>query len=462
MAKNTHQKLFEKAKQALERQNYDLAIFSYLQILTVQPENAEARTQLRATQARAAAKTGGSNFKCYMGMAKAHVLKLIGKKEQAILACENALNAQPGNVAVMKLLAETAAEAELNELAAWQRQEIADKHANEDTDNLFDLAEIYRELKRPSDAIKCYERIKEIDPDFDVDQELRDVSAMDISDAFNKGARDGARAILKDDDESAMQELLAGKLRTDEQRDKAIKFILDRDVKNRPDDHQNYAKLGDICFDMEDWARGYKLAKDYYLKAQELNSTDSAVRMKIGDLEIKELRHQQRQLQAAIKKDPQNPELRAKLKALKERSVAFQIEEYERRVKEQPLKNDFHFRLGELYFQTNRYDAAIGELQTSAKDPKFKIASLTMLGRALSSTGQLDMAIAQFERAMKGEELFDKIKETLYFQAQAFENKGDPDSLKKALAIYTRIYEVEISFRDVKEKVPALQQQLGG
>jgi ribosomal protein S21 len=73
---------------------------------------------------------------------------------------------------------------------------------------------------------------------------------------------------------------------------------------------------------------------------------------------------------------------------------------------------------------------------------------------------QIDLAIQQFQKAREGQELFIKIRDPLYFEAQAQEKKGDRESLQKSLEIYEEIYETDINFRDVKNKMPELQKRL--
>ncbi len=467
MAKVDISKFIKKAEDALNRRNYELAIYSYTQALALQPDNVDAREKLRMTQTRAASETGGGGFvKFFLPFIKANLLSTLGKQEQAIIACEAALTANPSHIGAMKLLAKCAETAEMVELAAWQRREIADKHDQEDIDNLLELAELYKELERGKDAVECYSRAQKIDPDLDIEGDIRDAEAQMTSAIYNKGATDGARSILKDTEETEMLEMDPSKLRSDEDRLKYISYRLSHDAIERPDDHRIYLQLGDICYNMDDWEKGYYDGKKFLEKAHELSPADNSVLDRQGDFEIKRMKVEIREQQDKLQKSPDNAQLKEKVQKLSADRVAYEIAEYQRRVAAQPLKSNFHYRLGELYFQTKRNDEAVGELQLAAKDPKFKINALTMLGRAFLATGQFDMAISQFTRAREGQELFVKIRDALYYEAQAYEKKYDAnpavgaEQLKKSLAIYTKIYETDISFKDVKLKVPELQQRV--
>ncbi len=460
MAKVDISRLLKKAEEAFNRRNYGLAIVNYIQALTLQPDHLEARKCLRATQTRYYNETGGNVLKLYMGYLKAQMFALLSKHEQAMLACEQALMHNPNHVALLQLLATCAAALEMNEVAAWQRQEIADRHDRENIANLQALAELYLAMGKGNDAIRCLERMREIDPNVDIDAALRDAAATTMTSTFEKAVEEGARSVLKDQEQTEQLDLDSSRLRTDEARRKSIQYILEHDAKERPNDHRIYLRLGDICFDMEDWAYGYAQAKEYYLKAQELNSTDHTVRDRLGDLEIKAMRLAIEKIEEQCRERPNDAALQGKLKEARQKRLQFELAEYERRVKAQPLKAAFHNRLGEIYFQVGRYEEAIAELQQAARDPKFKISGLTLLGRCFHATNQFDMAIAQFQKAREGQELFEKIKDSLYYEATTWESKGDLASLRQALALCTKIYETDIAYRDVRRKVPELQAKI--
>jgi len=63
-------------------------------------------------------------------------------------------------------------------------------------------------------------------------------------------------------------------------------------------------------------------------------------------------------------------------------------------------------------------------------------------------------------RSPEGQELFAKTRDPLYYEAQALETKGDLESMRQALAIYTRLYQEDIAFRDVRTKMPDLQERV--
>jgi len=460
MAKKKIDILLKKAQDALGHRNYDLAIFSYIEAIKLEPNNTEIRTSLRAVQSKAAKERGTSGFGAFKAMLLANLHKMLKKYDSAIIDLENGITCDPGNVKMLILLSDICLLAEYNEVAIWQRQMIADTIDPENIDNLFTLADLYQEAGRGQETIGCYERIKEIAPDIDVEAEMREASAQMSSIIFERAAKEGSRAVIKDAEEADKLEMDAGRLRTDEQRRKAIDYRLEHDLAERPNDHAMWLTIGDIAAAMDDLPTGYAEAMKYFKKAEELSPANSTIRDHIGDLEMRKMAAEIQTLTTAAKSGDANAA--TKLKAAQKQQLDYQLGEYQRRVKEQPMKADYRYKLGTLQMQVRQYDDAISELQTAAKDPRFRIRALTFIGRCMLAQKNIDMAISQFQKAREGVELFDKYKEPMYYEATAHLSKGDKESAQKALELFTQLYETDIKFRDVKDKVAEARKCLNG
>jgi tetratricopeptide (TPR) repeat protein len=450
--------LMKKATDAVQRQNYNLAIFNYLQALKLQINNEDVRLALRAIQTRNAKVNGNKPLRMWWATAKATIYAALKKYDKALFVLEEAVSYDPNNVKLLLFLADTALKAGYGDVAIWQRRSIADSVDQRNTVNLLILAELYRDNGQSDQAIKMLEQVKAVDPLSDVDLKMREYSAEVSSRIFGQAVKEGSRSIMKDAGDAERLELDAGKLRTDDQRRKAINYRLANDLKARPKDVAIWTTIGEIAAEMTDFDQGYAEAKKYYEKAQELAPENSAIRDRLGDLEMKRLALAVEAVNDQVKDGDEAA--KAQLKELRKQELTFQLGEYERRVKDQPLKGDYHFKLGALYMQFKRYDDAIGELQVSSKDPRWRIKSLTYLGRCMLANGNIDMAIGQFQRAREGVEIFDKYKDPMYYEACAYLQKGDADSAPKALALFTQLYETDIKFRDVKDKVAEAQKAI--
>jgi len=69
----------------------------------------------------------------------------------------------------------------------------------------------------------------------------------------------------------------------------------------------------------------------------------------------------------------------------------------------------------------------------------------------------VDLAIEQFEKAVTGASVVDmEVKGILYALGEAHENQG---RLGRALDAYKRIFEIDINFKDVSQKIQKLYSQ---
>ncbi|MHC4870272.1 MAG: tetratricopeptide repeat protein [Planctomycetota bacterium] len=454
-------KFITKAHNAIERRNYDLAIFNYKQALMFQPENIDAREKLRAAQNRKFSESGVNPavaiLKGIVPIVKSVAFSVLGKHEETIMACEDSLTAYPNFKFIMSTLAKSAAELEFYSVAIWQTEEVLNKFDPDNVDVMYDLVDWLAESGREREAIEYCEQIKEIDPDSDIDITMRELSAQRTTVIFQKGATEGARSIVKSSEEARELEIESQIARTDEMRKEKI-TALEKKLEDRPDDYKTMMRIGDTWYDYEAFDEGYTKAKESYLKAKEIMPSDHNIDVKLGDLEIKKLTRLARGLKSALDKSGgKDEDARKKYMASYKQLKSFQIGEFERRVKDQPLISLYHFELGKLYYETKQNDKAVAEFQHSCKDPKIAIKSYTFMGRAFSAMGQDDLAIDMYNKAIDGQEVFDKIRDTIYYLGTALEKNGN---LKEALEHYTRIFEDDITYKDIKDKVTNIREKL--
>ena len=112
------------------------------------------------------------------------------------------------------------------------------------------------------------------------------------------------------------------------------------------------------------------------------------------------------------------------------------------------LRYDFGLKL----LKENRYDEAIAEFQASVISPNLKAYSINQLGICFESKNILDLAIDQYKKGITeiNEAMNDLGKEMTYNLARACEKSGHNDD---ALVNYKKIYQVDISYKDVANKI---------
>ena len=104
-------------------------------------------------------------------------------------------------------------------------------------------------------------------------------------------------------------------------------------------------------------------------------------------------------------------------------------------------------------FARGELDAAIKELQLAQRSPKARIDALILLGEAYQKKGFLDLAVEQL-LIVKDEVpgMTDQKKAILYQLGLTYEQQGKMDF---AIGEFKLLYGVDISYRDVADKIDA-------
>ena len=133
--------------------------------------------------------------------------------------------------------------------------------------------------------------------------------------------------------------------------------------------------------------------------------------------------------------------------------------DYARRVMDHPTDFGLKYKYGELLVQGGQWDEAIAQFQNARKDPKFVTGSTYMIGKAFFNKNLHDLAIKEYGAALEQikESDSEMAKSVRYDLALAHEKKG---SKEKALEFLEEIMSVDISFRDVSQKVTEIRGSL--
>ena len=111
------------------------------------------------------------------------------------------------------------------------------------------------------------------------------------------------------------------------------------------------------------------------------------------------------------------------------------------------------FELAELYWEGNRVDDALEQFQLAQRQPQKRLYAIVYLGRCFQAKNQFDMAVEQYQKALKEMLSMDEQKlDTLYYLGQTYEAMGRQND---ALDCFKQIYSHDITYRDVKDRVAA-------
>ena len=134
---------------------------------------------------------------------------------------------------------------------------------------------------------------------------------------------------------------------------------------------------------------------------------------------------------------------------------AHEVSEIQRRLAIHPGDATLRVQLGQELLRQGDPDAAASELQKALSDPRKALEARLLLAKCFEAKGFGDLAANEYEKALEGmAENDQRRREILYSLAALSEEAGD---LERARTLYTRVYEVDVSFRDVAKKMEQLR-----
>ena len=187
-------------------------------------------------------------------------------------------------------------------------------------------------------------------------------------------------------------------------------------------------------------------------------------KVRIGDLRMKQMASQYRQLKTAADNNPQDAEVRSRSESLYREKVAFELDEYADRVKNYPTDLGLKYQLGIRLFAFKKYDDAISAFQQAKSDPKYRAASHDYLGRCYLTRGWFDEAVDTFRQGIEvypitddrlGKELRYQLMDAL---ATAAAEKESLEQAREAQKIASQLVQTDIGYRDIRDRIDALRQ----
>jgi tetratricopeptide (TPR) repeat protein len=443
--------LYQRGKDALQRQNFDYAITFFNQALQREPGFLECRQHLRVAQSK---KVGGSTgfFKKMVGGAS--VQPLIAKAQfakgknplEAIQIAEQILETDPSNSSAHRILAECAMAADLPKTACFS-YEILLKNSSRD----FDLGMAYAEALTKSGQIdKAENYYGELQRAFPQKGEIfTAVKNLSARRTLNEGGYDALasgtgsyRDILKDKSGSEKLEQENRVIRSDDRTNELLAEYEARSARE-PDNLKLLRNIAELHAQKKDFDK----ALDFYqrIRATEAGGADSSLEKAIAETSLKRLDHLISQLDLSI------PEQAAQADQLRAEKIVYQLEETKKRAERYPTDLQIKFELGQLYFGAGRYNEAMSEFQKAQANPQRRLLAMFRFGQCLSAKGMADMAARKFQEVLKEKVGFDdEKKEMIYELGVVLDKMGKKEEAIEQLKL---IYEVDMGYKDVAKRV---------
>ena len=447
-------KHLEKADEAKRRRNYPLAIGLYHQILTLDPDQEDARRGLReALDGKFENKKGGglAYVQGMLPLFSAWIAKLTKGHAARAKNLENFLALSPGATGPNLALGDALVRGgwlksayvvyrHFGERVAAEGK--ASSRADAACDAWRNAGAIARELKRLPEAFECYEQALALNPrDQEALRARKNLAAEGVLAETGFDRAESSRDLLKD---RQQQQKLEQEQRLHRSHDEISADLgtLEERLQAGPDDPELLRQVGELRARKGDIEGALECLETLRLKEPD----DFKLLVTVGDLRIRQL---DKDLEKARKLGDDSGEERVQKQILQVR-----IEEERKRVALHPTDLALRFALGGHLLEAEQLDDAIAELQKAVKDPRYQVQATTLLGRAFRRKGLGDLARSQLEKALEtaGADP-ERGLELNYELGLLAAEEGRTDD---ARAHFGRILEVDIQYKDVSERMQSL------
>jgi tetratricopeptide (TPR) repeat protein len=438
-------KQLQKAEEALRRRNWDFAVELYQQLLELSPDLGEARAGLRqAVKKRHEAKGGGSKLLRALGgaapLAMAKTLSKAGKHDAAARQLETYLATNPLDEEANMLLG-TSLESAGHANSARAVYEFVAEIAPKSAEGLRRAGAMTRRLGDPGKALEYYERALQADPRDQEALRARKDLAAELALTGRGTPVQHSREQIRDKDQARDLER-ASRMHLSDDDLRAELEQLEARYADAPD-AELMARLSEVNEKLKDLESALSWAERCL--AYRKDSFELVAR--VGDLRAKRIK---KQISDAGKKGDQ-----AEADRLEAELFGVEVEDWRRRVELRPADMAGRFQLGKRLHRAGDVGGAMSELQKAATDPRVKREAQVLLAQCFQSKGFLDLARAEYERALESAgSLDERGKEILYHLGAIAEAEGKS---AEARAFYARIFGVDVGYRDVAARMERLR-----
>ncbi len=439
-------KHIQKAEEAHRRRNYDFAIELYRQLIELNPNLGEARAGLRRSlleRHRGGKKKVGmlGKLKGAGPLAAAKGLMKAGKYEGAAKALETFLGTDPAHEEGNALLGESLRAAGHADaaLAVFEfLAEVAPKRA----DGWREAASIRAEQGDIAGALTALEKALEADPrDREAQKARKDLAAEVALEARKSGEGAHSRQQMADEEGALAQERRRRLHRSAEDWQEELTRLESRYA----EDSSNVdlmVEMGEVLEKLRD----PEAAHDMYRRAHSYRKDSPELAARVSRMAIKA---KKKAIARADRSGDQElaDRLEAELGALEQARL-------EAAVEANPQAISDRLELGKLLLRGEDLDTAIQHLQRVAPDPRLGDEARFFLALCFYRKGLLDLAQDSFQTCLPSSGPVDgRTCEILYHLGLIAEQNGDAQA---ARAHFSRIYAVDIAYRDVAQKMEQL------
>lgn len=450
------QKQVAHARTAIDRGNTEYAINICRGILRRHPGCLAVRRLLRAAQLKVFKSRSplvGKIVGGLLGTPTVLAAQTLIKKnpDKALDIAEKALGSNPTHAGALRVLAQAATARGLPETAVFALEAAAEVKKDHKV-TLVLLAEAYIASGRSADAVGIADNLLADDPANMEYQEL--VKRASVAKSISAGKWEAPGGSYREslrDEEAAVSLEQSGKVMASEEMTRRIIEETKARIEAEPLNLNHYRTI----------IEGYRRIGDLpgaivwveKARAIPVGSVDSNLERTEVDLRIELAESNVNARIEEVASSGEDPDSDAEVGRLREELSNLRIANLEVLTQKYPSELSYKFDLGELYEESGKIEAAIQQYQLVQRSPKFRVSALANLGACFMAKGLHDLAVEQLETAKAEISTFDKQKkEIVYRLACCYEKLGQSE---RAVQEFKQIYSIDISFRDVAEKIDA-------
>lgn len=448
------QELFNKGLESFKKGNFDYAIELFEQFLDLMPDHIKARHYLRLAERGRFKQTPppalASFFQKLLSqliILKASILNSKGRLEETIREYEKALRRDPNNESALKKLAVCLMALNMDEIAIDTFEEIRAVNPN-NAGALKKLADLYLKHENYTKAQECFDEILKLSPhDIETERGLKNLAALGTikKGGWEKETSSYEKILDKTQSRQLEKEQHTVKTQGD------INFLLEQ-AKKSEKSLSSLKKLAELQIK----ANQLKEALETCEEIKNKHPFDKETLAKILSLKLQIIDQKILTKENLIKNKPAEDTKKSleEIKALKKERSDSRLKNLQEQILSFPNDLTLRYEYGQALYEASNIDEAISQLQLAVKEPTQKSKSLNLLGMAFKYKKMLDLASMQFKKAHESlpenSRRSQEAKEIIYNLAQTYEEIGKKEA---ALEEYKKIYEFDISYKDVAKKV---------
>jgi tetratricopeptide (TPR) repeat protein len=441
--------LFNKGFGAFERGTLEVAVDLLFQCVAFEPAFVQGRRFLRAAEVQLSMRkksnvvvrklTFLASLPTYI---KGSLLLKKGKAEEALALSEQLIRKDPFNPNFISLFAEAASAADMLNLAI-QTLEIQKEQSADDLVLLKVLGDAYKKAGNAKMAREVFEKMDELSPNNpEIIKDMKDAMAMHSmrGDGWQEAQEKGTnyRELIKDTKEAVVLEQQAKSVKSEKDVESLIAETLAK-IEAEPKNLNFYRALSRLYLQN----KRFDEAIDTLTRALAVAAGDPEIDSSLSSARLQKLDYEIEQIRATGNNEA--------VEAKEYEKLQFAFDDLQARVAHYPNDPKLRYEWGVMLVENDYVNEAIQQFQLAQKNLKYRVGSLYYMALCFKQKGQYDMARDQLEKALPDILTMDDMKKSVCYElGEVWALLGNHE---KALEYYKLVYQADINYRDVAQKV---------